>query len=54
MTELTINESNNVQMPMVRHAAEVGWASVPPPQEALARRGGASGLEICSRRCCTS
>ena len=43
MTELHITEAATVQMPMVRHAAEVGWAPV-PPQEALARRGGTSEL----------
>lgn len=43
MTELIITESATVQMPMVNHAAEVGWTPV-PPQEALARRGGSDGL----------
>ena len=38
-----ISEATTVQMPMVRHAAEVGWAPV-PPQEALALRGGTAGL----------
>ena len=43
MTELIIAESNTVQMPMVRHAGEVGWVPV-PPQDALAHRGGTAGL----------
>ena len=43
MTTLHITEASTVQMPMVRHAADVGWAPV-PPQEALARRGGPAGL----------
>ena len=43
MTAVNITEANSVQMPMVRHAAEVGWTPV-PPQDALARRGGQSGL----------
>ena len=43
MATLHITEANTVQMPMVRHAAEVGWTPV-PPQEALARRGGPAGL----------
>ena len=43
MPELEISEVNTVQMPMVHHAAEVGWLPV-PPQEAQARRGGTAGL----------
>ena len=43
MTTLHITETSTVQMPMVRHAAEVGWVPV-PPQEALDRRGGPAGL----------
>ncbi len=43
MTALNITEANTVQMPMVRHAAEVGWAPV-APEDALARRGGTAGL----------
>ena len=43
MTTLHITEASTVQMPMVHHAADVGWAPV-PPQEALARRGGMAGL----------
>ena len=43
MGTLDITEASTVQMPMVRHAAEVGWTPV-SPQEALARRGGPAGL----------
>ena len=43
MTTLHITETSTVQMPMVRHAAEVGWVPV-PPHDALARRGGPAGL----------
>ena len=43
MSALYITEASTVQMPMVRHAAEVGWIPV-PPQEALALRGGSAGL----------
>ena len=43
MTTLHITEASTVQIPMVRHAAEVGWTPV-SPQEALARRGGQSGV----------
>ncbi|MYE40256.1 MAG: HsdR family type I site-specific deoxyribonuclease [Chloroflexi bacterium] len=43
MQNYNISESATVQMPMVRHAAEVGWTPV-PPQDALTRRGGTSGL----------
>ena len=43
MTALHITEASTVQMPMVRHAAEVGWTPV-SPQEALARRDGPAGL----------
>ena len=43
MSALYITESATVQMPMVRHAAEVGWVPV-PPQEAVTRRGGFAGL----------
>ena len=43
MTTLHITEATTVQMPMIRHAAEVGWVLF-PPQEALARRGGPAGL----------
>ena len=43
MTALHITEASTVQMPMVRHAAEIGWTPV-WPQDALARRGGPAGL----------
>ena len=43
MTTLHITEASTVQMPMVRHAVEVGWVPV-SPQEALARRGGTAGV----------
>ena len=43
MNTLHITESTTVQMPMVRHAEEVGWAPV-PPQEALSLRGGTAAL----------
>ena len=43
MTALHITEAGSVQFPMVRHAAEVGWIPLPPP-DALAMRGGESGL----------
>ena len=43
MTTIRITEAGTVQFPMVRHAAEVGWAPV-PPEEALACRGGTAGL----------
>ena len=43
MTELHITESSTVQLPMVRHAAGVGWIPV-SPQDALARRSGQFGL----------
>ena len=43
MTAFHITEASTVQMPMVRHAAEIGWTPV-WPQDALARRGGPAGL----------
>ncbi len=43
MTELSITEAGSVQFPMVRHAAEIGWAPL-PPSDALAMRGGEAGL----------
>ena len=43
MPELTVNEAQAVQFPMVRHAAEIGWTPL-PPTEALAIRGGEAGL----------
>ncbi len=43
MTEPKITEAGSVQFPMVRHAAEIGWAPL-PPSDALAMRGGEAGL----------
>ena len=43
MAELKINEAEAVQFPMVRHAAEVGWMPLPPP-DALTKRDGQAGL----------
>ena len=43
MTELSITEAGSVQFPMVRHAAEIGWTTL-PPTDALAMRGGEAGL----------
>ena len=43
MTALNITEAATVQMPMVLHAAEVGWTPA-PPEDALIRRGGTAGL----------
>ena len=43
MTALNITEAATVQMPMVLHAAEVGWTPA-PPEDALVRRGGTAGL----------
>ena len=41
--QLTITEAATVQFPMVRHAAEMGWAPL-SPSDALAMRGGQDGL----------
>ena len=43
MTDLKITEAGTAQFPMVRHAAEIGWTPL-APQEALALRGGTSGM----------
>ena len=43
MYDLNISESSIVQIPMVNHAAKVGWIPV-TPREALVRRGGPTGL----------
>ena len=43
MTELHITEAGAVQFPMVRHATGVGWKPL-PPRDALAMRGGETGL----------
>lgn len=42
MSSIKISEAGTVQFPMVSHAAEIGWETL-PPAEALARRGGGSG-----------
>ena len=43
MTDLKITEAGTVQFPMVRHAAEIGWAPI-PPQVAMYKRGGEAGM----------
>ncbi|MCY4423541.1 MAG: HsdR family type I site-specific deoxyribonuclease [Acidimicrobiaceae bacterium] len=43
MTEFNISEADAVQFPMVHHAAEVGWTSL-PPSDALSMRGDPAGL----------
>ena len=43
MIELRITETNAVQFPMVRHAAEVGWMLL-SPRDVLVLRGGEAGL----------
>ena len=43
MTDSTITEAGVVQFPMVRHAEEIGWTSL-PPQTALGKRGGQAGM----------
>ena len=43
MTSPKITETDTVQYPMVRHAAEVGWMPL-SPRNALTMRGGAAGL----------
>lgn len=43
MTTLKINEGYTVQLPMVKHAREVGWA-VMPPEDAEAKRLGRSNM----------
>ena len=39
MADLRISEAISVQVPMVRHAAEIGWTSI-PPEVAKQKRGG--------------
>ena len=39
MSALKISEAASVQFPMIRHAAEIGWAPL-APREALRKRGG--------------
>lgn len=43
MNSLKITETDTVQFPMVRHAAEVSWTPL-PLRDALAMRCGAAGL----------
>ncbi len=43
MADLTISEAGSVQFPMVRHAAEIGWTSI-PPEVAKQKRGGEAGM----------
>lgn len=43
MTTLKINEGHTVQFPMVKHAAEVGWITM-PPEEAEAKRHGRANM----------
>src|SRR5579884_3036012 len=43
MTATLANEAGTAQFPLVRHAAEMGWAVV-SDVEALGRRGGEAGL----------
>jgi len=43
MTDLRITEAGAVQLPMIRHAAEVGWTPL-SPKDALVLRGGEAGL----------
>jgi type I restriction enzyme R subunit len=42
VTNLKIGEAGSVQLPMVEHAAEIGWQPL-SPQEAVYRRGGEAG-----------
>jgi type I restriction enzyme R subunit len=43
MADLRISEAFSVQFPMVRHAAEIGWAPI-PPEVAKQKRGGEAGM----------
>ena len=43
MSDLEISEANSVQLPMIRHAAEVGWTPL-SPQAALRKRGDVAGM----------
>ena len=43
MTDLEITEAGAVQLPMIRHAAEIGWTPL-PPQVATRKRGGEAGM----------
>ena len=42
MKALKISEAGTVQFPMVKHAAEIGWAAI-PPEDARMARGGDTG-----------
>lgn len=42
MNNLKITEAGSVQFPMIRHAAEIGWTSL-PPRAAMDKRGGEAG-----------
>jgi len=42
MSTLKISEAGTVQFPMVKHAVEIGWASI-TPEEARTKRGGEAG-----------
>lgn len=42
MSTLKISEAGTVQFPMVKHAVEIGWASI-TPEEARTNRGGEAG-----------
>jgi type I restriction enzyme R subunit len=42
MSSLKITEAGSVQFPMLKHAAEIGWATI-TPEEARAMRGGEAG-----------
>ena len=43
MTRLSISEATSVQFPMVKHAAEIGWTSL-PPEIAKQKRNGDAGM----------
>lgn len=44
MSTLQISEGGSVQFPMVAHAAEIGWMSVPPDVARIKRRGDAGAF----------
>jgi len=43
MSDLRISEAGSVQFPMVKHAAEIGWAAI-NPEVAKQKRGGEAGM----------
>ena len=43
MSPFPISEATSVQFPMVRHATEIGWTTL-PPQTAMHQRGGEAGM----------